>query len=379
MSKFYNPVDIYFETEGLHQFVRNYKEDIGDLDRVLVLTRGNEVHKTDIFRPLFEELKKKETRLIELALSNPDLNDILQLTQELEAFDYQFIIAIGGGSVLDVAKTLSALKGMTIPSVEALRNIIVNQTYTGNEYMPAWIGIPTTSGTGSEVTSWATIWDSEFHKKYSVTDINLYAKASILIPELTLTLPLKTSVVTGLDAICHATEAYWSVHTNPITRLYALEAIKRLRTNLPKLENNLDSPELRSELAKGSLYAGLAFSNTRTTACHSISYPLTLIHDMEHGLAASITLGSMLKINQEKIVELERLLQAFGVERVVEVEEFIISIYQQYDIPYKLQDYGVQSTNVNKIVDAAFTKGRIDNNPVNLSEETISDLLTSLI
>lgn len=377
MSQFYNPVDIYSEKDGLNKFVQNYKHYLGEKENILLLTRGDDVHRLPIFKPLLALLDEKVVKVKEINLSNPDLTNIFEIIKELGVFNYQIIIAIGGGSVLDVAKALSALKGLDIPSIEILREVITKQTYVNNKQMCPWIGIPTTAGTGSEVTSWATVWDHENGKKYSISNNKLYAKACIVLPEMTLTLPLKLSVITGLDAISHATEAYWSVQTNPISRLYAIKAIEKIRENLPKLKIEKDSYKVRYELATGSLYAGLAFSNTRTTACHSISYPLTLLHGIDHGLAASVTLGSMLKVNQDKIIELQELLEAYGVEHVDEVELFIESIYEQYGLRYQLSHYGIDETNVKFVVDQAFTKGRIDNNPVLLTEEKIESILMS--
>jgi alcohol dehydrogenase class IV len=229
------------------------------------------------------------------------------------------------------------------------------------------------------VTCWATVWDGELDKKYSISAINLYAKACVILPELTLTAPVSVSIHTALDAMCHATEAYWSVQTNPISRLYALEAISRIRMYLPKLEDNLYSYEVRKQLALGSHFAGLAFSNTKTTACHSISYPLTLLYGIEHGLAASLTLGAVLRINHSAIVEMDQLLKAFSVTAVDGVERFLVDIYEQYDLHYKLRDYGVYQEHVPEIVKGAFTKGRMDNNPVPLTEEDITEILVSLI
>ena len=120
---------------------------------------------------------------------------------------------------------------------------------------------------------------------------------------LQLTLPNRLTASTALDALCHATEAYWSKNSNEISRVYSLEAIKRIVNNLEKVLNHPNEIALRNEIALGSLYAGLAFSNTRTTACHSISYPLTLELGIVHGIAASLTLAKVMEFNFESIIE----------------------------------------------------------------------------
>jgi len=379
MGKFYNPVSVYTGKEGLQQLVHSLEKELEQVERILVLTRGANVQESEILNPLMTAVAEKEYQVKELPLSNPDIRDLYKMKQVIGTFDFQFIIAIGGGSVMDAAKALSALKYIPDSSIQEIRKTIADHRYENNEEVVPWIGIPTTSGTGSEVTCWATVWDGELDKKYSISAINLYAKACVILPELTLTAPVKVSVHTALDAICHATEAYWSVRTNPISRLYALEAIRRIRTYLPKLKDNLHVYDIRKQLALGSHFAGMAFSNTKTTACHSISYPLTLLFGIEHGLAASLTLGAVLRLNHSAIVEVDQLLKAFEVTAVDGVERFLVDIYEQYDLNYKLRDYEVYQEHVPEIVKGAFTKGRMDNNPVKLTEEDITEILVSLI
>ena len=380
MSRFVNPVDIFTETAGVERFSEKLTNELLNIDRVLVLTRGDDVHSENCLQPIMTVLDNKEVKLMESSISNPDLEDIVELRSEIGGFNYQYIVAVGGGSVLDIAKVLIALQSIAIRDVNQLRKIVVEADYVStNGPLTPWTAIPTTSGTGSEVTSWATVWDKALTKKYSVTDERLYANSAVIITELTVSVPLRVSVSTALDALCHATEAYWSKFTNPITRVYAIEAIKRIRKHLPLLEHSLDDLEVRKQLALGSLFAGLAFSNTRTTACHSISYPLTIMYDIDHGVAVSMTLGKLLKINASKIIELDLLLEAFGVNKIEQVEHFIFNIFKQYGLPKQLRDYGIIQKDLTKIVNHSFTKGRMDNNPVNLERKNITYVLEQLI
>jgi len=379
MSRFYNPVRLYLGSESLDGWVRALETQYRHANRVLLLTRGGGVEQSEALLPVMEALQGKQVRLHELQLANPDVADIYRLKQSTDDFDFELVLAIGGGSVLDVAKVLVALQGESVASEADVRELIVGQRFCGLGSVTPWIGIATTSGTGSEVTCWATVWDNELGVKYSVSDERLFAQAAAMLPELTATMPPKLSATTALDAMCHATEAYWSVHSNPIVRHYSLQAIEKIRVFLPKLKRDSENPVIRYELALASLYAGLAFSNTRTTACHSISYPLTLLHGIEHGVAASFTLGSVLTLNREALVDPEKLLRAFGVERPEDVQQVIGGLYELYGIPTRLSGYGVTEDDVGEIVSRAYTKGRMDNNPVDISEETLRDLLVALI
>lgn len=379
MSRYYNPVRVYIGAEGLSAFVHDEGDLHAQVSRVLLLTRGHHSEAIPELQPLLLMLEKKEVLLKEFHHSNPDLGDVLRFRQEIGAFDFQLIIAIGGGSVMDMAKALTALQGLSIESAEELRSAILAETYRQKERMVTWVGVPTTSGTGSEVTSWATVWDEEQGCKYSIADPRLYASSALLIPELTATKPLRLTAATALDALSHATEAYWAVRTNPISRMYALQAIQRICRFLPELKQEPRSLEARKQLALASLFAGLAFSNTRTTACHSISYPMTLLHGVDHGIAASFTLGAVMGMNWPVLIEPDQLLEAYGARTPEEVQAIILRLYEMFDLPTRLREYGISRSDVEGISQRAFTKGRMDNNPVELSEQQVRDILTALL
>ncbi|MFE5323241.1 phosphonoacetaldehyde reductase [Paenibacillus sp. NPDC056579] len=379
MNHFYNPVAVSFGAPSAQAFADKLQSRYADAERVLLLTRGGDVEKSECLQPVMNFLSGKETLLVEVTLYNPNVTDILNLKQKIEPFDFELIIAIGGGSVMDAAKALSALQRRMVHTAAEVREAITGESYREMPQFTPWIGIPTTSGTGSEVTCWATVWDEECGSKYSVSDVRLYAAAALILPELTVTMPLRLSVATALDALCHATEAYWSVHTNAITRVYSLQAIERIRGTLPLLIEQPDNLEWREQLSMASVFAGLAFSNTRTTACHSISYPLTMLYGIDHGIAASITLAAVLKHNFAALIEPEKLLHAYGAATAEEVDSFIQSIYKLYGLPNRLSQYGVTVEGIRSLVSLSYTKGRMDNNPVEISPEELEHMLVSLL
>lgn len=379
MNQFYNPVAVSFGAATAEAFADLFNKRYPDIKRVLLLTRGAGVEKSDCLQPVMNILSMKETTLIEVTLNNPNVADILKLKREIGSLDYEIIVAIGGGSVMDAAKVLSALQNKSYHTVAEVRDAITSERYREEPSFTPWIGIPTTSGTGSEVTCWATVWDEEYDSKYSVTDERLYASATLILPELTVTMPLRLSVATALDALCHATEAYWSVHTNAITRVYSLQSIERIRRTLPLLIEQPENLDWREQLSLASLLAGLAFSNTRTTACHSISYPLTMVYGIDHGIAASLTLASVMRHNLDALTEPEKLLQAFEAANVDEVDQFIRNIYDTYGVSSRLSQYGATVEGIRNIVSLSYTKGRMDNNPVEILPEELERILVSLL
>jgi phosphonate metabolism-associated iron-containing alcohol dehydrogenase len=223
---------------------------------------------------------------------NPDTRLLAAQSARLGAAqEPEVIVALGGGSVIDTAKVLAAARGGFQPVLDYL------QTGKGSEALSATpiIAVPTTAGTGSEVTSWATVWDTQSGKKYSLSRQNLYPRVALVDPALMVGKPAGLTVSTGLDALSHALESLWNVNANPLSMQHAVVAAREILVVLPQLLQDLRSMELRSRMASAALSAGLAFSNTRTAIAHSISYPVTLHHNVAHGIACSFTLPMVLR------------------------------------------------------------------------------------
>ncbi|WP_121641298.1 phosphonoacetaldehyde reductase [Virgibacillus sp. Bac330] len=376
MGSYYNAVKVNI---GSIEVVENILNDLEPKpSKVLLLTRGGDFSKSQAMHILSKCLGGFEVEKLELEISNPDVEDLYSYFQQVKAFNYQCIVGIGGGSVLDLAKSLAALKGMEIDSIADLRTVIEEKVYKTNQNIIPWVGIPTTSGTGSEVTCWATIWDRANSVKLSIDSESIYANTAIIDPSLTRSLPTRLTASTALDALCHATESYWSKNSNEISRVYALEAIKRIVLNIEKVVNQPNDITVRKEIALGSLYAGLAFSNTRTTASHSISYPLTLELGIDHGIAASLTLAKVMELNFEAITEKDKLLHAFGVKNCQEVQTFIEHIHRISGFSSRLKDYNANLEIIDVIASNAFTKGRMDNNPIAFTKHDVTNILMSI-
>jgi alcohol dehydrogenase len=223
---------------------------------------------------------------------NPDTRLLAEQSGRFGAAgEPRVIVALGGGSVIDTAKVLAAARGGFQPVLRYL------QTGTGAEALSATpiIAVPTTAGTGSEVTSWATVWDTQSGKKYSLSRPNLYPKHALVDPGLMIGKPGRLTVSTGLDALSHALESLWNVNVNPVSMHHAVVAAREILSVMPLLVKDLRNLDLRGRMAAAALSAGLAFSNTRTAIAHSISYPVTLHHNVAHGIACSFTLPTVLR------------------------------------------------------------------------------------
>jgi phosphonate metabolism-associated iron-containing alcohol dehydrogenase len=224
---------------------------------------------------------------------NPDFIGLAESCRTYAAAtrSVEAIVALGGGSVMDAAKVLAAAKG----DFDTVRRHLETGKDGHALGRTPIIAIPTTAGTGSEVTSWATVWDTTAMKKYSLARETLYPEAALVDPLLTLGLPRAITISTGLDALSHALESIWNVNANPVSSSLAEVAAREVIDALPLLADDLRNEALRTRLARASLFAGLAFSNTRTALAHSLSYHLTLHHGVPHGIACSFSLPMVMR------------------------------------------------------------------------------------
>lgn len=228
--------------------------------------------------------------------ANPDVAQLKRLYAEFwrKYGECDVVIGVGGGSTLDTAKVL--MIGTASGTIDELLAALA----AGSAFTPArvkrLVAIPTTAGTGSEVTPFATIWDAapDRQKKYSLQLAQTWAEAAIVDPELALSLPPAVTLHSALDALSHSLEAIWNVNSNPVSDALAVDAAREVLAALPALMRTPSDLELRTRIARAALTAGLAFSNTKTALAHSISYEMTLKHGLPHGLACSFTLPMVL-------------------------------------------------------------------------------------
>lgn len=228
---------------------------------------------------------------------NPEVSDLTILTAKYRPYSLDGIIAIGGGSVLDTAKILSVSLASEFkdPINENLKN---NNNQLWNKKIFS-IAIPTTSGTGAEVTPFATLWDKNNNEKFSISSAYLFPDIAILDPILTITLPWRDTLYTGLDATSHALESLWNKNSSNISSLFSWEALKIISETLPRLKLDLENIQLRYKMQYASLMAGLAISQTKTAVAHGISYSITTKYGVPHGLACSFTLPYLIKDNYD--------------------------------------------------------------------------------
>lgn len=296
------------------------------------------------------------------------------------------LIAVGGGSVIDTAKATNIL--VTEGGDDLLK-------YSGAHNLPKQLKpffvIPTTSGTGSEVTMVAVVSDPVKNVKMAFASYYLMPHAAILDPRMTQTLPPHLTAMTAMDAMTHAIEAYTCMAANPLSDAYATGAIKKISQNLFKVLENPKDAEARLELAQASTMAGIAFSNSMVGLVHSLGHALGAVAHLPHGLCMNLFLPYVLEynksVNGNKIAEL--LLPLAGADiysqtpadqRADKTIETLYSIrdhlYELTKLPRTLQETGkVSEKQLDDVAEKALNDGSIIYNPKEASLMQLREIL----
>ena len=260
---------------------------------------------------------------------NPTVKNVEEARLQYIENKCEGIIAFGGGSAMDCAKALGARIVYPKKNLNKLKGVLKI-----HKKLPKLIAVPTTAGTGSEVTVAAIITDDEINHKYAIMDFNLIPLYAILDPKLTYTLPPHITSTTGMDALTHAVEAFIGRSTTKETRRNALRATQLIYNNLEKAYNNPQDYVARANMLKAAYLAGLAFSKSYVGYIHAIAHSLGGKYNIPHGLANSIIMPYVLDDYGKRIYKkLHKLAIAAGISsndesHEIAAKKFISSIKQ---------------------------------------------------
>lgn len=351
-AHFHNPVDTRFGWGSLQELAA-----ITEHQSVALVTFP-EARGLGLVDRIQALLGERLVYIIEDVQPNPDVAQLRDTYERFwqEAGDCQVVVAVGGGSAIDTAKAL--IVGTQTARFDELLALLA----TGKPFVPPrsklLIAAPTTAGTGSEVTPWATIWDSASHKKYSLHLDCTWPKVAIIDPQLMLTVPGGVTVSTGLDALSHALESVWNINANPVSDTFAVSAIEDILECLPLLRRDLSNKELRSRMALAALKAGLAFSNTKTALAHSISYEMTLNYGLPHGIACSFTLPLVLGLAWGHDEARDKTLQRIFGNNVNKAQAQLREFLHSLDVKTEFSDYGVTAAQAEAMIHFALQGAR---------------------
>jgi len=271
------------------------------------------------------------------------------------------VIAIGGGSVMDTAKVANVAAGTEIAVTELLAG---EQRQTYRRHAAVAVAVPTTAGTGSEITPFATVWDFDSSEKRSLDHCLAQFTSVYLDPTVTANMPKQLTVDTAIDALGHAMESLWSRRSGPLSRSVAAEAVRTVTRTLPEVLGRLPDLAGRANLQWASLLGGMAISMTRTAAAHAISYPLTLRFGIPHGRAVGLLLPHVLEKNVSALDEDARSLLAsgFACDKADDLPAAVAAFLGSIEVGESLTSYGVKANHIEELAAQSSAPGRMDNN-----------------
>jgi alcohol dehydrogenase len=367
-----NPVKVFHSNASFS----GIRELVGSRNIGLVATKGAERRGTleKLRAALGDSIVSGATTGVQ---SNPTLASIQQNANEvLQGGAPQVLIAIGGGSTLDSAKGIAAIAAADFNPHWLSDHLRSGAPFPAPFEGPSIIAIPTTAGTGSEVTMWGTVWDEVSGAKYSISHESLYPEYAIMIPELTLSADRELTLFTALDALSHCMESMWSTRSTLQSQDFAMGGMRKV---LASIDNVLDRPSdlsCRRDLQEGALFAGYAISFTRTALAHSMSYPMTSSLGMPHGLACSFTLPAMIRFNASAAPEaVMKISRALGKRSAQEGAEELDRRYSEWGVPEYVSRYADRQR-VTALADRLLTPGRADNN---VRQATVDDALAIVL
>lgn len=296
----------------------------------------------------------------------PSSADVDRGLAEARRLGARTVLGLGGGSAMDAAKSIAVAAGY----VDRLADL---EGLPDRPRRVRLVQVPTTAGTGSEVTRWASLWEDG--RKGGTDRAAGYADLALVDPGLTASMSPRLTLSTGLDALSHAVESLWGIYADPVADLYAEEALRLLRGFLPSV---LAGPEAdnREGMARASLLAGMALSHTRTAAAHALSYHFTGRLGLEHGLATGLLCGALLPWTARQAPRAaERIQSALGLAHPEALLDWVRERCAQAGVGGRLSDHGIGEGDLADAIGEAGGSDRLANHPGHATE---GDLRTAL-
>ena len=345
--------------------------------RVAIVTDKG-VRDLGLMDPGIDALKSAgfDVQIFDQVVADPPDRIVLEIADGIRRFGAGLVIGFGGGSPMDTAKVAAHLAGCDQP-LETMYGV-------GNAKGPKLplLLIPTTSGTGSEVTNVAILTTGKTAKKGVVAD-SLYADRVLLDADLTLGLPASITASTGIDAMVHAIEAYTSIRLkNPISDALALTALRKLRNNIVEAVNEPANVEARNEMLMGAMLAGQAFSNAPCAAVHALAYPLGGFFHVPHGLSNALVLTEVMKYNQPKADHwYGEIASDLGVGQTgTSLVDEMLRIKDATRVPQTLSEVNIPGSAIVMMADDAMAKDRLlMNNAREMTHEAVVKIYETIL
>lgn len=356
-----------------------------EAEKILVIT-GSHVAKSNAFSAFTEAMKVQgiSFEVYSKVIPEPPMGMVDELAEYVRSENFGLVIAVGGGSPMDTAKAVCMLKN----NEGSIKDYLFGGSRVPKAPSLPLICIPTTAGSGSEVTASSVIEDTDNHIKLSCTHSILQPKIAILDPMMQQDMPPKITAGTGMDALTHAIEAYTSKNSSVFSDIYARRAIELIGEHLPKVMEEPDNLESRMMMAQASSMAAIAFVNGGLGAVHGISQSMGGIAHTPHGITNAILLPKVMKYNYigaiEKYADIASLLgvdtSQMSTEEAAKVAgEKIVEMNQQIGIPDNIACLKVTKNMFPEIIKGTMGYRLLWMNPVTFTEELAEKILMESI
>jgi alcohol dehydrogenase len=371
--KFRHPTAVFYGAESGRR-LGELVEAAGGPERIAVIAGTSSIRKSGALAKLNDWGVDSNALVLDIVEPEPSHAIVERLAGELNAFDPKLVISVGGGSAIDAAKAATCLgetgESSVTPYMDRIREFTARKTQL--------VAIPTTAGTGSEVTPFAVLTNTDTGQKKSLPSEFFYPDEAFILPEFLSSVPVKVRGDVGIDSLAHAFEALWSTNSNPVSDGLAYEAIRRI---VDSFEVHYDDPSdqrAANGMAAGATLAGMAFSNTLTAGCHALSYPLCDKYGVSHGAACAMTLQAIAELNLEPVREkFEIVASLLGLDSAETVPEEIGRLKSHARTIPTFAELGIGEDDFDSIASGAF-KPLLRNNPVEMTHDVTVTLLGSV-
>ena len=369
----YNPTQIHFGSGKLAMLGSLIEEQVGKNSKVFLVTGTTFLKRHGILERIFQDCSTTEFHLFDKVLPYPSPELVDQAITDCRYSKADIVVAIGGGSALDLAKvvaTLAPQEGLTMDYLNGVRVM-------SSESLP-FIAIPTTSGSSSEVTPFAPLWDMEKPQKLAFSGQHMFPTIALLDPDLALTMPKKLAAATGMDAFTSAFESYWSTDSHPMSEKLNLEVIRLFKNNLV-ISCTTSDKTARSNCAYAATISGVAYSNVRPNVCHALGVPLSLIYNMDHGESVGITLPLVLRAVAPNMPDkMEPLLAAFNVNSLDGLLNSLVLIMKESGLRTSFEGMNLTEPAINRMLEFVEWE-RLLKSPTVFNRQSVKEIFMQLL
>lgn len=375
------PTEIIFGNDSIKKIgikVREYG------DKAFIVTGKSAMRKSGTIDNIVELLKStgiEKIFIYDQAEHDPSVETVDRGVVMAKEGEYNVIIGVGGGSAMDVAKTIASLTKNEGSAADYQSGKEI--TNPGSPF----IAVPTTAGTGAEITNNSVITNRDKKIKQSIRSPFMIAKVAIVDPMLTVSMSSRVTAASGMDALTQAIEVYVSLASNPFSDILALRSISLISKNLMKAFENGDDIEARENMSMGSLFGAMAFGNASLGAVHGLAHPIGALFDVPHGVICGLLLPYVMEYNlSAKLSRFAEIAEAMGQSVLGESDEVnankavnaVRNMLIKLQLPQKLSELGIGRDDLPLIASSA--KGSsLNNNPRPTTPESLQEILLSAL